>query len=78
MCRCIFIYVVFLSFSLVCQSLSADEPLSRYGTVIETHNGIKVESGMTVTAQHGTNSQTQDELLASFDLLSLIPFQAGE
>ena len=60
------------------QPLLADEPPSRFGTVVETHNGAKVESGMTATVQHATDNAIKDEALASFDLVSSIPYGAGE
>lgn len=73
-CRKILWFVV----GLFSQPLLADEPFIRHGAVVETHDGVRVEGGMTLTVQHGSDSQMRDDALASFDLVTLLPQQGGE
>jgi porin len=56
----------------------AGEPPIRYGEVKEAPKQIGVEGGVTVTYQHSTASNTNDELLGSFDLVETIPAGKGE
>jgi hypothetical protein len=69
-------------FSLVLATFSttalADEPLSRHGSVTETQQQIAVEGGISATLQHSFNSETENELLSSFDLVATLPAGAGE
>jgi porin len=74
--RSISIHALFLS--IFSQPLVAEESVNRYGAVTETPDGVRVESGMTLTAQHSTESYIKDEALVSFDLVSFVPYRGGE
>ena len=56
---------------------SAEIVGSRHGSIPAMSEAISVESGITVTFQHASDSRVEDELLASFDLVSTLPAGNG-
>ncbi len=66
--------LVFLS---LVTPLHADTPPERHGSIEIAQPGIQVRGGFTSTWQHATDPAVQDEGLASFDLVSVMPWGAG-
>ncbi len=55
----------------------ADTPPERHGIIEITTPGVQVEGGLTLTRQVTDAPGTHDESLASFDLVSIMPWQTG-
>jgi hypothetical protein len=57
---------------------AAEEPGTRHGSIPMKLDGIMVEAGTTVTLQHASDARSEDELLASLDIVSSIPTANGQ
>lgn len=56
----------------------ADEHITHESTAMKDHQQITVEGGVTVTLQNTDASGVDNELLGSFDLVSILPARKGE
>jgi porin len=59
--------------------MAAEEPAgARHGAIPVQARTMAVEAGTTLTAQHATDARSEDELLASLDIVATIPTAGGQ